>query len=128
MGAEKKNENEILSRIVADLSVKSEKGEDLSSTIQLLRDELKKVFEGEDTIFGKLHGLVETLHSIIPDEKQRYHAAIAAVSKTSKLSRQEIVGAVNNQLAELKILEKGLQSIFPGRSDERKVMDWNAFP
>jgi ribosomal protein L37AE/L43A len=45
------------------------------------------------------------------------------LSTTSKLSRQEIVKAVNNQLEELKILEKGLMSFHPGWRDELKVME-----
>lgn len=123
MGAEKKNRNEILSRIVADLFVKSEGGEELSSKIQHLRDEIKKVIESEDTIFGKFRGLVESFREIIPEEKQRYHAAIQALSTTSKLDQQEIVKAVNNQLEELKILEKGLMPGLPGWRDEFKIME-----
>ncbi len=110
MGAEEKNRNEILSRIAADLFVKTKGGEELSSKIHRLRDEIKKIIESEDTIFGKFHGLVESFREIIPDEKQRYNAAIKALSTTSKVSRQDIAKAVNNQLEELKILEKGLLS------------------
>ena len=123
MGAEEKNRSEILSRIVADLFVKSKEGEELSSKIHRLRDEIKKVIESEDTIFGKFRGLVESFREIIPEEKQRYHAAIQALSTTSKLSQQEIVKAVNNQLEELKILEKGLMPALPGWRDEFKVME-----
>ena len=114
MGAEEKNMNEILSQIVADLFVKSKGGEELSSEIHRLRDEIKKVIESEDAIFGKFRGLLESFREIIPEEKQRYNAAIKALSTTSKLSRQEIVKAVNNQLEELKILEKGLMPALPG--------------
>ncbi len=120
-GAEVKNMNENLSRIVADL-VKSKGGEELSSKIHRLRDEIRKAIGSEDTIFGKIRGLVESFREIIPDEKQRYHAAIKALSTTSKLSREEIVKAVNNQLEELNILEKGLLSGIPGWRDELKVM------
>ena len=123
MGVEEKNRSEILSRILADLFVKSKEGEGLSSKIQHLRDEIKKVIESEDTIFGKFRGLVESFREIIPDEKQRYHAAIQALSTTSKLSQQEIVKAVNDQLEELKILEKGLMPALPGWRDEFKVME-----
>ena len=123
MGAEEKNRSEILSRIVANLFVKSKEGEELSSKIHRLRDEIKKVIEGEDTIFGKFRGLVESFREIIPEEKQRYHAAIQALSTTSKLNQQEIVKAVNNQLEELKILEKGLMPALPGWRDEFKVME-----
>lgn len=123
MAAEDKNRSEALSRIVAELSVKAKAGEDLSSKIRHLRDELKKVIEHEETIFGKFRVLVESFREIIPDEKQRYLAAIKALTATSKLSRQEIVQAVNNQLAELKILEKGLISALPGWRDELKAME-----
>jgi ribosomal protein L37AE/L43A len=66
---------------------------------------------------------VESFREIIPEEKQRYHAAIKALSTTSKLSRQEIVKAVHNQLEELKILEKVLMAALPGWHAEHKVME-----
>ena len=115
--------NEILPRIVADLFEKSKGGEELSSTIQRLRDEIKKVIESEDTIFGKFRKLVESFREIIPEEKQRYNAAIQALSTTAKVSRQDIVKAVINQLEELKILEKGLLGTPSGWYDELKVME-----
>ena len=123
MGAEEKNRNEILSRIAAELFVQSKDGEELSSKIQRLRDELKKVIESEDTIFGKFLGLAESFREIIPDEKQRYNAAIKALSTTSKVSTRDIVTAVNNQLEELKILEKVLLSAPSGGRDDLKVME-----
>ncbi len=126
MAAEGKNKSEFLAKIAAQLSVKPESSEDLASKVQLLRDELNKSIVSGDTISGKLRGLVESLKEVIPDEKQRYHAALAAVSTTEKLSRQEIVAAVNNQLAELKILEKGLISSLPGWRDEIQVMESKA--
>src|SRR6266496_248153 len=98
MGAEEKNRNENISRIAAELFVKSEGGEELSSKIHRLRDEIKKVIENEDTIFGKFRELVASFEEIIPEEKQRYNAAVKALSTTSKLSRQDIVKAVINQL------------------------------
>ena len=113
--------NEILSTIVADLFDKS-KGE-LSPKIDYLRNEIKKVIEGESSIFGKLSGLVESFREIIPEEKQRYNAAIKALSTTSKLSREEIVAAVNNQLEEITILEKGLVPAIPDWRNELKVME-----
>lgn len=122
MGVEKKNRSEILYRIAADLFVKSTGGEELSSKIDRLRDGIKKVIESENTIFGKFRELVESFEGIIPEEKQRYNAAIKALSTTSKLSRQEIVKAVNNQLEELKTLEKGLMPALPGWRDEFKEM------
>lgn len=126
MGAEEKNRNEILSRMAADLFVQSKSGEELSSKIHRLRDELKNVIERGDTIFGKFLGLVESFREIIPDEKQRYHAAIKALSTTSKVSTRDIVAAVNNQLEELKILEKVLLSAPSGGRDDLKVMEAKA--
>jgi ribosomal protein L37AE/L43A len=123
VGLEEKNRNEILFRIAADLFVKSTGGEDLSSKIHRLRDEIRKVIESENTIFGKFRELVESFEEILPEEKQRYNAAIKALSATSKLSRQEIVKAVNNQIEELKVLEKGLIPSLPGWRDELKVME-----
>lgn len=112
----------ILSQIVADLFEKSKGGEELSSKIVRLRGEIKKVLESEDALFGKLRGLLESFREIMPEEKQRYIAAIKALSTTSKLSQQEIVKAINDQHEELKILEKGLIPALPGR-DELKVME-----
>jgi predicted nucleic acid-binding Zn-ribbon protein/ribosomal protein L37AE/L43A len=122
VGVEKKNRSEIFYRMVADLFVKSKGGEELSSKIDRLRNGIKKIIESEDTIFGKFRELVESFEEIIPEEKQRYHAAIKALSTTSKLSPQEIVKAVNNQLEELKTLEKGLMPALAGWRDEFKEM------
>ncbi|NKE71800.1 hypothetical protein [Candidatus Manganitrophus noduliformans] len=122
MGVEKKNRSEILYRLAADLFVKSKGDEDLSSKIDRLRDGIKKEIESENTIFGKFRELVESFEGIIPEEKQRYNAAVKALSTTSKLSRQEIVKAVNNQLEELKTLEKGLVPALAGWRDEFKEM------
>jgi ribosomal protein L37AE/L43A/predicted nucleic acid-binding Zn-ribbon protein len=115
--------NKTLFQVAADLFVKSKEDEELSSKIQRLRDEIKKVIESEDSIFGKFRGLVESFQDIIPEEKQRYNAAIQALSTTSKLSQQEIVKAVNNQLEELKILEKGLMPSLPAWRNELKIME-----
>ena len=123
MNSVEKNMNEILSRIAADLFEKSKGGEGLSSKIHLLRDGIKKVIENENTVFGKFRKLVESFREIIPEERQRYNAAIEALSTTAKVSRQDIVKAVVNQLEELKILEKGLLGTPSGWRDELKVME-----
>jgi ribosomal protein L37AE/L43A len=115
--------NETLSHIVADLFDKSKGGEELASKINRLREEIKKVIEGEGTIFGKFRELMESFREIIPEERQRYNAAIKALSTTAKLSKDEIVKAVNNQLEELKIVEKGLIPALPGWRDELKAME-----
>jgi ribosomal protein L37AE/L43A len=123
MSAVEINMNNILPRIVADLFEKSRGGEELSSKIHRLRDEIKKIIEREDTIFGKFQRLVESFRDIIPEEKQRYSAAIQALSTTAKVSRQDIVKAVTNQLEELKILEKSLLGTHSDWRDELKVME-----
>jgi len=122
VGVEKKNKKEILYRMAADLFVKSKDGEELSSKIDRLRDGIKKVIESENTIFAKFRELLESFEEIIPEEKQRYHAAMKALSTTSKLSQQEIVKAINIQREELKMLEKGLMPALPGWRDEFEVM------
>lgn len=115
--------NEGLSRLIAGLLMQAKGGEDLSSGINRVRTVIKKVIEGENTILGKLHALVESFREVIPEEKQRYHAAIKALSATAKLSRQEIVTAVNNQLEELKILERIMISVLPHAPGELKAME-----
>ncbi len=115
-----------LSEIVADLFARSQGGEEVSSHILRLRDEIKKVTEREEAVFGKFRGLLESFREVIPDEKQRYHAAIKALSSTSKLSRQEIVNAIGGQLEELNILEKTLLSPLPGWHVELKAMEARA--
>lgn len=123
MGAEENTMSRKLSHIVAELFAKSTGGEDQSSTSQRLREEIKKRIESEDAVFGKLRGLLESLQEIIPDEKQRYLAALKALSTTSKLSPQEIVKAVNSQLEELKVLEKDLTPALSNWRDELKSLE-----
>ncbi len=106
--------------------MQSQGGEDLSTKTRRLREEIKKIIESEDAIYGKIRGLVESFREIIPEESQRYHAAVKALSATSKLTRQEIVKGVDNQLEELKILEKGLLSALPGWREELKAMETKA--
>lgn len=115
--------NKNLSRMVADLFVRSKGGEDLSSKIDRLRDELRKAIDSESALFGKFRGLLDSFREIIPDEKQRYHAAIKALSTTSKLSQQEIIKAVNGRLEELRIIEKGLMPAIPVWREDLKVME-----
>ena len=47
MGVEENNRNEILSRMAADIFAKSKGGEELSSKIHRLRDEIKKMTVSE---------------------------------------------------------------------------------
>jgi hypothetical protein len=100
--------SEDLSRIVTELFAKPMESKELSSKIQHLGEEIRKVIQSENTVFGKFHGLLESFREIIPDEQQRYLAALKALSTTSKMSPQEIKKTIRGQLEELKILEKGL--------------------
>lgn len=115
--------NEALSKLVTDLFMRSKGSEALQPKIDRLRDEIKKTFETGEAISGKFRGLLESFREIIPDEKQRYHAAIKALSTTSKLSQQEIIKAINDQIEELKILEKSLLPALPSWRDELKTME-----
>lgn len=123
MGFEEKNMNENLSQIVSDLFVNLPGGDGLSSKIDRLRNEIKRVMASEEAIYGKFLGLLESLREIIPDEKQRYNAALKALATTSKLSRKEIVRAVGSQLEELAKLEKGLQPALPDWRGELRVLE-----
>lgn len=115
--------NSDLPRIIADLFAKSGSSEELSTRLRRLRDEIKKGIERDDTIYVKFRGLLESFREIIPDEKQRYNAAIKALSTTSKLDSNELVKAFAKQQDELTILEKGLLSSLPGRGDDLKKME-----
>jgi ribosomal protein L37AE/L43A len=123
MGAEEKNRNELLSRLVADLFAGPKGGEELSARIRSLRQEIKKIIENEDTLFGKFHGVEKSFREIIPEEIQRYNAAIKALLATSKISRQEVYKAIEAQLEELKILEKVLLGTASGWRSEVKAME-----
>jgi len=112
-----------LSQIVAELFARSTGSEDLSSRIHRIHGEIKKVIESEEAVYGKFRGLLESLREVIPDEKQRYNAALKALFTTSKLSRQEIIKAISGQIEELKILEKGLLPAQQGWRDELKAME-----
>lgn len=107
--------------LLSDLLAKAEKREGLD--VVRLRDEIKRGIESEDEIIRKFLGLVESFKDIIPEEKQRYNAAIRALSATSGLSRQNVLESINNQLEELKKLEKRVLSALPGFRDELKVME-----
>jgi len=112
-----------LSQLIAELLARPMESEELSSQILRLGEELRKVIHSEDMMFGRFRGLLESFRTIIPDEKQRYLAALQALSTTSRLGPQEIVKAVNSQLEELKVLEKGLVPTLPGWRDELKAME-----
>lgn len=112
-----------LSQIVADLFAKPAEGKELSSQIQRLGVEIRNVVQSEEAVFGKFHGLLRSLQEIIPDEQQRYQAALKALSTTSKMSRQEIIKAVSAQIEEMKIVEKSVLPSLPAWRDELKAME-----
>jgi flagellar motility protein MotE (MotC chaperone) len=112
-----------LSQIVADLFARPLEGKELSAQIQRLGLEMRIVMRGEDTIFGKFLGLLESFQAILPEEQQRYQAALQAISTTTKLSRQEIVRTMSGQLEELKIIEKNVIPSLTGWRDELKTME-----
>jgi hypothetical protein len=115
-----------LSQIVAELFSKPAEGKELSSQIQRLGVEIRNVVQSEETVFGKFHGLLKSLQEIIPDEQQRDQAALKALSTTSKMSRQEIIKAVNAQIEEMKIVEKSVLPSLPAWRDELKTMEARA--
>lgn len=112
-----------ISQIVADLFANPTEGKELSSQIKRLGDEIRKVIHGEDTIFGKFHGLLASFREVIPDETQRYHAALKALATTSKLDHKEIMKALSGQLEELRTVEKGIMPSLSGWSDGLKDME-----
>jgi chromosome segregation ATPase len=111
-----------LSQIVADLLAKPTEGKELSSRIQRLGVEIRNVVQSEGTISGKFRGLLESFREIILMSSS-VQAAIKALSTTSKLSRQEIIKAINGQLEELKIVEKSVMPSLPAWRDELKATE-----
>ncbi len=112
-----------VSQIVADLFAKPANGAGLPSQARTLGDELKKAVQSEETIYGKFRGLLESFREIIPDEQQRYQAALKALSTTAKLSRQEITKAIDEQAKDLKVVEKGFLPAQAGWRNELKAME-----
>ena len=101
------------SRLIAVLLEQAGRGEDLSSLTGRVRDVMRKELEGDDTIPGRLRALEGSLREVIPDEKLRCQAAGKALSATSKLDREEIASAINDQLEELAMLDKFLVTALP---------------
>lgn len=95
-----------LTHLMADLFAKPVDGKELAAKIQGLGDEIRKIVQDEETMVGKFRGLLASFETIIPDERQRYQAALQALCITSKLSRQQILKAVSGQVGELKALEE----------------------
>ena len=114
MSAEKQNRNEPLPRTAADLAADP-------SRIQRVREAIRSVVEREYAIVGKFHELLLSFQTIIPDEKQRYEAALQALSTGLNLSRQEIIASVNKQIEELSLIGNGVGELF---EDIKAKMDF----
>jgi ribosomal protein L37AE/L43A/archaellum component FlaC len=118
MGTEEKYKRK---GFLSDLLAKA-KGSEGFDTVRL-RDEIRKEIQAGDKIFGQFRGLVESFQDIISEEKLRYNAAIKALSATSGLSRQDVIEAIDNQLEEIKMLEKGVMSALPDVRDELRTLE-----
>ncbi len=88
----------------------------------LLADEIRKELGADDT-FGKFMELVKSLRDIIPNEKQRYNAAIKALSTTAGVSRDDILQSSEERLEELDSIEKEGMFALSGLRDELSAMD-----
>src|SRR5512143_651462 len=94
--------------------------------MQRVRDEIKKLAEREQTTFGQFLGILESFRTIIPDEKQRYQAAIQALSATVKLSKDGLLNAIGDQLTELASMEKSIMPSIPGQRNQLAGWDTRA--
>jgi ribosomal protein L37AE/L43A len=110
--AEKQDRNETPSRNTADIPADSQRAKERASRIQRVREEIRKVIEREYAISGKFQGLLTSFEAIIPGEKQRYEAALQALSTALNLSQQEIVESVSDHIEELSILEYVVEELF----------------
>jgi hypothetical protein len=126
MCAMEKDKKNPLILIAAELMSRSKDGNKASFNTRRLREEIVKEIEGPDEIFRKFRELLNSFREIIPDEEKRYQAAVKALACASGLSQKDIQKAGDNQLAELKRLEKGFLSALPGRRDEIKTMETKA--
>ena len=107
--------------IYLDLLAKAKGKEGLD--VVLLHYEIKKEIDSGDKTFGKFLELVASFQEIIPNEKQRYNAAIKALSAIWGLNRQNVLESTGNQLTELKNIEKVVLSALTGLNDEVRDMD-----
>jgi hypothetical protein len=122
--AKEQNVNDKISQIVADLFNPPKPGENWAVRMQLFRDEVRKIAERDQTTFGTFLGLLESFRTVIPDEKQRYHAAIQAMSATAKLNKDGLLTAIADQLAELAAIEKDLMPVIPEQRNQ--LTGWDA--
>ena len=111
------------SQIFTELYARPVEGEDLYFRIRNVGEEIRKMVQSGETMSGRFQGLLESFRGIIPDEQQRYQAALKALSTTSKLGRQEVINAMNSQFEELKVLEKGLMPSHAGWDGELQAME-----
>ncbi len=117
-----KNSHETLSGIIEDLFAKAKKGEDIASTLHRLRDEVNNASENEGTVYATFLRLLDSFREIIPEEKLRYQAAVAALSTTAKLDEQKIVQAIGENLGELKAnIAKLRETLGRLEKDEREI-------
>jgi len=98
-------------------------GKDASLQAQHLGDAVRRIIQRDDTLYGKFRGILDSFRAIIPDEQQRYLAAIQALSTTAKLNRDEITAAINRQVDELKLIEQGLTPFLVSWRDTLKAME-----
>lgn len=122
MSASKKNRDGLLSRVAAELLAMTKGGKSPLDS-NGLREEIIKEIEGEDEIFGKFRGLVDSLRDVIPEETRLYHAAVKTLSTTSGLSQDDVLKSADGQLAELKELAEVFKSALPDWRDELKAME-----
>jgi ribosomal protein L37AE/L43A len=118
------NMNDKITQIAADLFSPPKPGEDWGVRMQRFRDEIKKLAERGQTTFGQFLGILESFRTIIPEEKQRYQAAIQALSATLKLSKDGLLNAVGDQLSELASMEKSIMPAIPGQRNQ--LAGWDA--
>ena len=111
------------SQIFTELYARPVEGEDLYFRIRNVGEEIRKMVQSGETMSGRFQGLLESFRGIIPDEQQRYQAALKALSTTSKLGRQEVINAMNSQFEELKVLERGLMPSHAGWDGELQAME-----
>lgn len=107
--------------LLSDLLARAKEREELD--LVLLRNEIRKEIEAGDKTLQKFLELVESFQEVLPKEKQRYNVAIRALYTTSRISRQNVLESTDNQLEELRKLEKGVLSDLTGFRDELNDMD-----
>jgi predicted RNA-binding Zn-ribbon protein involved in translation (DUF1610 family) len=117
MGGDEKHD---MKEFLPELFAKAKAGDRLD--VGRLRDEIKKEIESDETM-RKFIGLLETFRDIIPRERQRYNAAVRALSATAGLSLQNVLESSGNQLEKLRLLEKEALSALPGFRDDIAVME-----